>query len=309
MSQNHSSAAAIPTSTHSRWGVYFKERFPIIPNVLVAWGMILSSARLALPANASVPKVEFTLALIGGIIFLAQMRLMDELKDFEKDKIAHPDRPLPRGLFSPEEFSRWIRIFQATMFGIAILACFTLNLTAGFFFAFGTFYLYLMYREFFVGTQLARSPILYAITHQVITVPMIAFGFSAFEPQSYASMTFVWFCLMLVSAFFAFEVGRKLDPKAHPLLGTYLTTYGRSKTALLLLVLLGILMWSATNLGWGKVMIPFGLISLCSLSLLWIAPQKYKWAEGWITLTLLASLWVIAIGGNAISTSLAGGTP
>ena len=32
------------------------------------------------------------------LIFITELRFMDELKDYEKDKIAHPDRPLPRGL-------------------------------------------------------------------------------------------------------------------------------------------------------------------------------------------------------------------
>ena len=37
------------------------------------------------------------------MLFFAELRLMDELKDYEKDLIAHPERPLPRGLLSREE--------------------------------------------------------------------------------------------------------------------------------------------------------------------------------------------------------------
>ena len=282
---------------NSRWAIYLKERFPLIPNLLAAWGMVYSAARLALPAGASVPCGTFALALTGGMIFLAQIRFMDELKDFEKDKLAHPERPLPRGLFSPQEFERWIMIFQVLMGLTALVTGFLLNWTAALWFGVGTFYLYLMYKEFFVGKKLADFPLLYAITHQVITVPMLAFAFTAFVPESAQSLEFKFYSILLVSAFFAFEVARKLDPAAHPLLQTYLSRYGKTKTALLIAVTLTGVAWSSIQLGVGVFLLPLCALSLFSLSLIWFAPQKFKWAEGIMMLVLLMSLWCVPLKG------------
>lgn len=281
----------------SRWGIYLKERFPLIPNLLAAWGMIFSSARLALPVGAAIPRLEFAVGLVGGLVFLAQLRFMDELKDVEKDRIAHPDRPLPRGLFTTDEFSRWIVLFQSIMIALAALTAVFLNSSAGIYFGIGTAYLYLMYREFFTP-RLARSPFLYAITHQVITVPMLAFAFAVFVPVSVLTAEFAWFATMLVAAFFVFEIGRKLDPRAHPLLTTYLAVYGRAKTVGAMTILLAIVAASAFRLGLGIVFFPLGGLALASLSLLWLAPDRYKWIEGILTLLLLASLWTVPFVGR-----------
>jgi hypothetical protein len=37
------------------------------------------------------------------------------------------------------------------------------------------------------------------------------------------------YCLIVLSSFFTFEVGRKMDPNAHEILGTYLVHYKKSK--------------------------------------------------------------------------------
>jgi uncharacterized membrane protein YedE/YeeE len=153
----------------SRWSVYFKERFPLIPNLLVALGIVDSARRIVLiQGTGQTGALPFWVALIGGMLFLMQLRLMDETKDFEKDKIAHPDRPLPRGLFRLEEFKSFVRRFQWAMIlwtGAAALAG---GVPAALLFGAGVFYLHLMFVEFYLGDALVRRPMIYAILHQVI---------------------------------------------------------------------------------------------------------------------------------------------
>lgn len=278
---------------NSRWGIYLKERFPLLPNVIAAWGMILSCAHLALGPYATIPPVKFAFGLTGGLVFLAQLRFMDELKDYEKDKIAHPERPLPRGLFTPAEFANWVKLFQRIMIGLSVLAAFVINPLAGILFGFGTGYLYLMYHEFFIGPRLANSPLLYAITHQLITVPMLGFAVAVFAPAAIVTESFGWFSLFLVCAFFVFEIGRKLDPEAHPLLTTYLVVYGRTRTVVFMVILTLLLMLSAYRLGMGKVFFPLGILSLLSFSIVFVAPRRFKWVEGILMVLLLASLWTL----------------
>ena len=281
----------------SRWGIYLKERFPLIPNLIAALGMAFSSARLALTDGVKIPLGTLAFAVFGGIVFLAQIRFMDELKDVEKDKIAHPERPLPRGLFTPQEFGNWILRFHVLMIGIAALLSIFVNQVSALCFFIGTGYLYLMYREFFIGKWLSDRPLLYAISHQVITFPMVAFAFSVFEPHSIHTRAFISYSSLLVCVFFAFEIGRKLDPNSHPILKTYLRVYGKKQTALFMGVLLALYEFCAIQLG---LFNPLGISALFCfflLSILWVSPNQFKWIEGVLLLLLLASLWVIPIKG------------
>lgn len=280
----------------SRWGIYLKERFPVIPNLLVAMGIMFSAAFIAKHSFGANPSlIVKVIAVFGGMVFLAQIRFMDELKDLEKDKLAHPERPLPRGLFSPQEFSNFILGFNVLMLVLSGVAFFFINPTSGIFFGVGTIYLYLMYKEFFVGEWLSNRPMLYAITHQFITYPMAAFVMTAFSKDSWKSPEMGWLTALLIGSFFGFEVGRKLDPNAHAVLKTYLWMYGKFRTGALIVFMLGIASFAAVQLNVGVILIPlYGLI-LLSLSLVWFAPSKFKWVEGFISLYLVLSLWAIPI--------------
>ena len=152
----------------NRYRVYFTERFPLIPNLLSAFGIVLTAGYWIQGDEISKRSIAF--GVVGALLFLFQIRLMDELKDFEKDKIAHPERPLPRGLFTVDEFSGSVKIFQIAMVFFSVLLMIFWNVTAGSCFLLGTMYLYLMFNEFFVGSWLSERPILYAITHQDVSL-------------------------------------------------------------------------------------------------------------------------------------------
>jgi hypothetical protein len=280
---------------NSRWSVYFKERFPVIPNLLVALGIVESARRWAVIQGSEQTGVwPFLVATIGGMLFLMQLRLMDETKDFEKDRIAHPGRPLPRGLFSIEEFRTFVRRFQWAMILWTLAAAGSGGIPAALLFGFGVFYLHLMFVEFYLGDRLAKRPLLYAILHQIIIYPLGGFVLACFSSPWNDPRGF-WFCTLLIGAFFAFEVGRKLDPDAHPVLRTYLSQYGREKTAFLLLVLLGIATHAARTLGVATVLGPLYILILAGSSLLWWAPKRYKVLEGLVTLYLLLALWSLPL--------------
>jgi 4-hydroxybenzoate polyprenyltransferase len=276
--------------------VYFKERFPLIPNLLVALGITHSARILALNSTGVVASSLTTvLAVTGGMLFLAQIRLMDEYKDFEKDKIAHPDRPLPRGLFSHTEFGMWIARFNAAMIVLSVMLGVIVNPVAGVLFAIGTLYLYLMFREFYIGDWLSKRPMLYAITHQLIIFPMGAFVYSCYQPQVLNDPQVFWFCLMLIGAFFGFEVGRKLDPSAHPILKTYLIQFDKPKTVTLLLVLLGISFHAGKHLAVDGLLGALYILVILASSLVWWAPSRFKIVEGMVTLFLLLALWAVPL--------------
>lgn len=287
---------------NSRWSIYFKERFPLIPNLLVALGIVESARRWAIiQGSDQTGPVPFLIALAGGMLFLMQLRLMDETKDYEKDKVAHPDRPLPRGLFRIEEFRVFVRRFQWAMALWTVAAAFAGGFPAALLFGFGVFYLHLMFVEFYLGDRLAKSPFWYAVLHQIIIFPLGGFVLACFH-SPWADARGFWFCTLLIGSFFGFEVGRKLDPGAHPVLRTYLREYGREKTVFLLLVLLGIATHAARTLGVATLLGPLYILILAGSSLLWWAPTKFKVVEGLVTLYLLLALWSLPLqqlsGGN-----------
>lgn len=91
------------------------------------------------------------LAILASVIFMILARMMDELKDFEKDKIANPTRPLPRGLISPSEMNKGIfvvfvllMIFTGGVFAYGGVLPASLLLAS-------CLYLWLMYKEFYIG--------------------------------------------------------------------------------------------------------------------------------------------------------------
>jgi hypothetical protein len=277
----------------SRWTVYLTERFPLIPNLLIALGFTMTARELS--GNRDSGLVPVFVAIFGGMTFLAQIRFMDEYKDYEKDCIAHPDRPLPRGLFTRSEFATFIRIFNAGMLGIAILSGILVGWRAGACFAIGTGYLHLMFKEFFAGQWLGARPFLYALSHQIILVPMVAFSLECFSSGAIIHPEFGALATLLLFSFFGFEVGRKLDPGAHPVLNTYLRRYGRLRTSLLLSAALGGAVLAGERIGIHVILAPlFGLVLLAQ-SLLWRAPAKFKWIEGLVTLFLLLSIWGVPL--------------
>lgn len=262
------------------WLAYIKERFPLPTYVLLAGGIAASSVWLGDANRKDLSSLWSIRALITGfgvILFFFTLRLMDELKDFAKDQIAHPERPLPRGLLSPLAVSKsiyWLVAVMAT-YGALLSSPAYLILTA---------WLWLMYREFYVGQWLERSPLFYAVTHQVILLPLATFGAAAWSTElgSYA--------IGVLGAFFTYEICRKLDPAAHPILKTYVSVYGYPKTLAIISMTSAVAAIGVFGLGmpwlWAvEIMVPLSFILLLQ------RPKAYKLVEGLATLNLLIHLY------------------
>jgi len=271
---------------------FLKERVPVVANLILAVGMILSAAatlKISAPIGASV--------FIGAalLIFITELRFMDELKDYEKDKIAHPDRPLPRGLVTTDQVNFLIKFTFGLFLACVGASYLFFNALSGHYLLLTAVWLWLMYKEFYVGQALAKSPLIYAITHQLIIIPLCLFVFSAFGLESITSEV-MGFCLLVLSSFFTFEVGRKMDPTSDPILGTYLVHYGKIKTNILITVLAGIGVYGTVLLGklWWWGMAPF-LLTVVTQARIWFQTNRFKDLEGMIALNLIFNMWLMAI--------------
>ncbi|MBP5252598.1 MAG: prenyltransferase, partial [Lachnospiraceae bacterium] len=85
-----------------RLHVYFKERYPIIPRIILGIILFLEiHFIILLNMGVTWKDVQLGPAEATGAFtvfaFLLWLRIADDLKDFETDKKLFPDRPLPSG--------------------------------------------------------------------------------------------------------------------------------------------------------------------------------------------------------------------
>lgn len=282
----------------SRWLTYVKERMPIPVYVLLGGGFAVSGMSLSPGPLRAGPLL---LGFFGVFLFFALLRLMDELKDYDKDLLAHPERPLPRGLLAKGEVNRVIYGLSAAMIAYAALCGALVGWQSAALYLLITAYLWLMYKEFFVGKWLSARPFLYGATHQIIIVPICAFCVAVAAPAEALKAGSVGAAFAIAGAFFSYEICRKLDPKAHPALETYLSIYGARATFAFVGLLCCVAGAAAYALGAGsfpgvgKLLWPAEALVLSSFLLVFFAPQKFKLVEGVATLSLLLHLYALPL--------------
>lgn len=280
------------------WITFLKERLPLPSYLVLVVGLAISGNVLggAAAAAESVfpPWGAATIAAAGAFLFFAVLRIMDEYKDYEKDKVAHPHRPLPRGLIAPEQVAVAVKGLAVAMllFSVAVGLA---NRPAGISYLLVTGYLWLMYREFYVGAWLANRPLLYAASHQVIILPLSYFCVLAGNPDAWRDSQPALLGITVLGAFFTYEICRKLDPNAHPLLQTYLSHYGPAKTLGLTICMIALSALGALGLGLGQMLWPLEGILIALLSLLLLAPNRFKIIEHGATISLALHVWAVPL--------------
>ena len=280
------------------WITFLKERLPLPSYLVLVVGLAISGNVLggaAAPAEpAAASWITTAIAAAGAFLFFAVLRIMDEYKDYEKDKVAHPHRPLPRGLIAPEQVAVAVKGLAVAMllFSVAVGLA---NRPAGISYLLVTGYLWLMYREFYAGTWLANRPLLYAASHQIIILPLCYFCVLAASPDAWRHLQPALLGITVLGAFFTYEICRKLDPNAHPLLQTYLSHYGPAKTLIFTLCTIALSALGALGLGLGQMLWPLEGLLIALLSLLFLAPYRFKTIEHGATISLALHVWAVPL--------------
>lgn len=276
----------------ARWLTYLKERSPVALILPIGLAVYVSAQYATGSAFALVPFLGAMLGITGWLILA---RLMDEKKDYQKDLVAHPERPLPRGLLTVPEVE--VAIVRSTwaLLGVAGVFAALGNLQAGIGYAVSVGYLWLMYKEFYVGEWLGEYPIPYAVSHQVVVWPLYAYVFAFFSPSALVSTITLAYGLCTMGSSMSLEITRKLDPNAHPALKTYLVMYGPAKTFALTLVFVALSAYGAQLLGLGKILWPLEALVVVGASTVFWKPDAFKAVEGLSALSSLIHLFGIAI--------------
>ncbi|MGB0960424.1 MAG: UbiA family prenyltransferase [Halocynthiibacter sp.] len=278
---------------------YQKERFPLFKTVpLLA---MFSAASLSVSAElAGRPFPSFGGYIAGFVVAMMlffQLRVCDEYKDLEEDKLYRPDRPIPRGLIS----LRFIVSLGFVSLPIAALAVWLWSPPAVWLLVLVWVWLTAMTLEFGVGDWLKARPVLYLLSHMAI-MPLIDFLLTGLEwmPNGRAAgalwmflaLSFVNGCLL--------EIGRKLWAPENEIAGveTYSHLWGPKKAAYIwvgcggvsYLLLLGVS--AATGGLWVSLILGGALFVLCLWAAVSYARSPTDAAEK--RMDMLAGLWVFA---------------
>ena len=149
-----------------RLHVYFKERYPIIPRLILGLIVFLEIHFIIL-LNEGVTK--FHIGIQEGVgaftvfAFLLWLRIADDLKDFETDGVLFPDRPLPSGRVKKKDVVIICIIVQAI--AVALNVIFMNNII---FFVILYVYGYLMSKWFFQRAKIQPSLPLALVTHNPV---------------------------------------------------------------------------------------------------------------------------------------------
>ncbi len=286
--------------TLAGWWTIVRERVRPGALLLLAAGL---SASAQFVVGPRLDPLGLVLGAAGVTALLALLRLMDELKDLDKDRLAHPERPLPRGALTPGDARRGIHLgIGALLLGAGLLAVLRAPV-AGALYGLCVVYAALMYREFFLGHVLAARPFTYAATHQAIVLPMYAFATAVAAPADALDPAVLWFSLTGLGASFAFEVCRKLDPDAHPALGTYLSVHGPDRTIAAVVVAVGLASFAAYRIDVHAWVWPAAALLLVILPTIRARPDRFARVEAVAGLFVLvqvlaptlARLWAPAL--------------
>ena len=221
-------SSAARTSFWSRWNAYQSERFPLASHT-VAIGLLFGSTWFAAQALVSGGRLHLGLrglaAFAATFLTLLLLRVFDEFKDFDDDRVNHPDRVVQRGIVTLGELRVLGWIIVAALAALAG----ALGARAAIAFALVFGFALLMRVEFFVRDWLRGHVFTYALTHQGIT-PLICLYIGTVSLGTWAALP-AGFLAVLGAATgvgLCFEVSRKfLAPEDEkPTLDTYTRRFG-----------------------------------------------------------------------------------
>ncbi len=196
-------------STAERWWMYQAERFPLGTHV-PAIAFFFANAYFAAQALSGQKPLQLDsiglLAFANTFLTMLLLRVFDEFKDYEDDKINHPERVVQRGIVTLPELSR----LGAAIFAGMVLANVPLTWQAWLCFGAVVGFALLMRVEFFVPAWLKRHILTYAITHQgIVPLLYLYLAVAALGSVSEIPPAFWYAVLMAVGVGLCFEISRK----------------------------------------------------------------------------------------------------
>ena len=267
-----------------RLHIYFKERYPIIPRIILGLIVFLEIHFIVL-LNNGVTKFNIGIQEFVGaytvFAFLLWLRIADDLKDYETDKKLFKDRPLPSGRTTRRDV-----MIAGVFFELIAVILNILFMNNILFFVILYVYGYLMSKWFFQKSKIQPSLPLALITHNpvqmIVNLYIISFTCIKYEIPA-ISLTTVMALFTLYFPALIWEVSRKIKaPKDENDYTTYSKLFGYKKaTRFVLIVTLIdivtniILVWNLNKI---SVLVLVVLVSWMTYKFIEFMknPEKYK---------------------------------
>ncbi len=222
-----------------RLHIYFKERYPIIPRLILGLIVFLEIHFIIL-LNEGI--TQFQIGIQEGVgaftvfAFLLWLRIADDLKDFETDKELFPERPLPSGRVTKKD----VMIICAIIQGVTVVLNVVFMNNFLFFlvlYAYG----YLMSKWFFQKAKIQPSLPLALVTHNpvqmIVNLYIISFTVIKYHLPAFTLTN----CMALWTLYFPaliWEVSRKIKaPKDENDYTTYSKLFGYQRSTRFVLIL------------------------------------------------------------------------
>lgn len=223
-----------------RLHIYFKERYPIIPRLILGIIVFLEIHFIIL-LNQGVTSFRIGIQEFVGaytvFAFLLWLRIADDLKDYETDKKLFPDRPLPSG----RVFKKDIVIACIIAEAIAVVLNVIFMWDSIIFFVILYIYGYLMSKWFFQRAKIQPSLPLALITHNpvqaFVNLYIISFTLLKYD-LPWLTLTNVMALWTLYFPALIWEVSRKIKaPKDENDYTTYSKLFGYKDSTIFVLIL------------------------------------------------------------------------
>ena len=222
-----------------RLHIYLKERYPLVARLILGLIVFLEIHFIIL-LNEGVTEFKIGIQEVVGAFtvfaFLLWLRIADDLKDFETDKILFPDRPLARGAVYKKDVMILCSIVQ--LIAIVLNVIFMNNIV---FFVILYVYGYLMSKWFFQRAKIQPSLPLALVTHNpvqmfinlyIISFTVIKYGLRPFTITTVMTLWTLYFPALI------WEVSRKIKaPKDENDYTTYSKLFGYKKSTRFVMIL------------------------------------------------------------------------
>ncbi|MEN9835251.1 MAG: hypothetical protein RL011_1444, partial [Pseudomonadota bacterium] len=157
-------------------------------------------------------------------------------------------------------------------------------------------YLLLMEREFYLGDSLKKWPLLSALSHQALLVPMYLVPLATgVAERRMPSAVAVGFIVANFAGSMAYEISRKLNPKSPIGKDTYLQIFGPRRTLAMLLVCAAVMIGINFLLGTWVLCLPLSALFIVSLLRWSKVPFRFQAVEGSAALLSLGQLWMLLL--------------
>jgi len=220
---------------------FIKERFPIIGVFLYASSMYWASYSFP-NLFSNILKIDYKDSILGIVFYVLiflHLRLFDEHKDYEKDKLAYPERMLSRGEITLND----LKILLFPVLILEGLIALSIGMMQLFIWLIILLWTFLMLKEFYISDYLNKRIGMYLITHQFLVPLMLLFPISQriekYTILSNYTTIIILFCITVMCFTITYEIARKTwsDDRENIHADSYTRSWGKFKTVIVTITL------------------------------------------------------------------------